>query len=192
MGIESPIKKEWIYLWKTRWTADSFVVEGFTNMKQIAFALAVLVVAFVASAQLSPEDAQKKLAEINARAATRPSDDAIELRRVVADQKKQIEALKAEVSELTSQLEDMATKEKKLAYRRTGPDVADDIKKGMTRNEVLKIMGRQPSPEETNGDEDIATWNFVAHPVGGGLIDYGSVVVVLDKGIVKNVRKVKN
>ena len=150
----------------------------------LAAALAVLIVAPPAVvAQISVEEAEAKLAQKRAHAATQPADQVNELRALVADLrseiadlKRQIESLKRENAMLRKPQAAVSDKKRGAAGAKQPPTrkeadaEASELKKGMTYDQVLAIFGK-PRQSDTGADgRTVAMWMHQegAHALKGG------------------------
>jgi uncharacterized coiled-coil protein SlyX len=119
-------------------------------MKTNIFSVAVvLAICGYAIAQMSPEEAQQRLAERQV-STSQPSDaeEISDLKQVVADQRQQIEQLKAQVAKLIA---DNAATKKEIAANPPLPANASQISKGMTKAQAVKLLG-DPASDTTSSD----------------------------------------
>ncbi|GEM_PF-1699375 len=93
-------------------------------------------------------------------AATQPSSDAYEialLKSIVADQRKQIDQLRTEIGQL--RMENASLKKQVAANPIVTPPAGQKLAKGMTKDQLLDILGK-PTMDQTDSDgSEHMEWN---------------------------------
>ncbi len=112
-------------------------------------------------AQMTPEEAQERLAERQA-AATQPDNMASEiitLKAALADQAKLIKKLQGELSQLRA--DNISLKKVIAANPTITPPAGQKLAKGMTKAQLLDVLGKPTSDEtEADGSEHMQ-WNRI-------------------------------
>jgi hypothetical protein len=126
----------------------------------------------IASAQMTPEEAMQKLRERQA-ADTQPEDLQSEihtLKLALADQAKQIDALKLQIAQLRTE---NSTLKKQVAANppdTTGPAGAK-IWKGMTKAQLLDVLGTPTADESSADGSEHMQWNHLVAKPAQGFVD---------------------
>ena len=126
----------------------------------VAAIITVVVFVPTAFAQLSPEEAQARLAERRARAATRPaSDEVAELRSIVAQLRAENVELKALVANLRSELKARPIIASAHAAKPDAAKLAIDpntaLRIGMTLADAEAALGTKLTPQGSNPNGSI-------------------------------------